>query len=221
MTDNYKISLALLAKILQEENDEHWANWMLEDIKLWEKDKSVEHHLHAYGGMGSFNDVVIGDNDNEGIWKGKIFEYLQALAYSLAKGNFLETILETFSNPHRVNEISGWRCRNCGDARMTDREINLFITNYFVPKFFVKYVQEDRLKEVLDICKLIDSEEVIGKKSQLKSLIQEANIILNPDDNWLWNCPKCGSSEVCVYRWVVLGDDEELVEGEDNLSYRE
>jgi hypothetical protein len=219
MTDYYKTTLAILAKILQEENHEHWAKWMQDDIKLWETDKSVEHHLHAYGGMGSFNDVTVGVNDNEGIWKGHIFGHLQTLAYSLAKGDTLESILKSISNLHHSNELSGWRCRNCGDARMTDREINLFIANYFIPKFFVKFVQGDRLNEVTDILKLIDSEEVKNKKAQIKTLIQQANIILNPDDNWLWTCPKCESSEVCVYRWVMLEDGTGLVEGEDNLSY--
>jgi hypothetical protein len=103
---------------------------------------------------------------------------------------------------------------------MTDRDINLFIANNFIPKFFVEYMQEDRLNEVVDIPKLIDSEKIMDKKSQIKTLIQQANIILNPDDNWLWTCPKCGSSEVCVYRWVVAGDDVGLIEGEDNLSYK-
>jgi DNA replicative helicase MCM subunit Mcm2 (Cdc46/Mcm family) len=101
---------------------------------------------------------------------------------------------------------------------MMDRGINLFIANYFIPKFFVQYVQEDRLKEVISIPKLIDSEGVINKNTQIKSLIQEANIIVNPANNWLWICPKCGSSEVCAYRWKVLEDGSKLIEGEDNLE---
>jgi hypothetical protein len=219
MTDYYKTALEVLSQILREEKHENWANWMQEDLKLWETNKSVEHHLRAYGGMGSFNDVVVGGNNNEGIWKAHIFGHLQGLTYSLAKGDSLEKILETISNQPPVNVISGWRCRTCGDARMTDRDINLFIANYFIPQFFVQYVQEDRLKEVFDIPKLIDSEEVIAKKSNMKSLIQQANIILNPDDNWHWTCPKCGSSEVCVFRWIVAEGGTGLVEGEDNLSY--
>ena len=220
MTDYYKITLEILSKILQEENYDHWAKWMQEDIKLWETNKSVDHHLHAYGGMGSFNDVVIGGNNNEGIWKGQVFGHLQTLSYSLAKGDSLESILEGILNRNNSNEISGWRCRNCGDARMADRDINLFIANYFIPKLFIKYVQEDRLREVADIYKLIDSEEVINKKDQIVSIIQQTNIFLNLDDNWLWTCPKCGSSEVCVYRWKVLADGSKLVEGDDNLEIK-
>lgn len=218
MTDYYKTSLEVLTQILQEENYDHWAKWMQEDLKLWEINKSVEHHLHAYGGMGSFNDVVIGGNSNEGIWKAHIFGHLQTLAYSLATGDSLGSILEGISNRNSSKEISGWRCRNCGEARMTDRDINLFIAYYFIPKFFVQYVQEDKLQEVTDIHKLIDSEEVRNKKKQIESLIQEANIFLNSDNNWLWTCPKCGSSEVCAYRWKVLEDGSKLVEGDDNLE---
>ncbi len=220
MTNHYKTTLEILAKILREENYDHWANWMQEDIKLWETDKSVEHHLHAYGGMGSFNDVIIGGNDNKGIWKAHIFGHLQTLAYSLAKGDYIESILEGISSRNNTNEISGWRCRNCGDARMTDRDINIFIANYFIPKLFVNYVQENRLNEVVNIHKLIDSEGVIDKKNQIKSLIQSSNIILNLDDKWLWACPKCGSTEICAYRWNVTEDGTKLTEGDDNLEIK-
>jgi hypothetical protein len=220
MTNYYKTALEVLTKILHEENYDHWAEWMREDIKLWENNKSVEHHLHAYGGMGSFNDVVIGGNDNEGIWKGHVFGHLQTLSYSLSKGDSLESILEGISNRNNLKEISGWRCRNCGDARMTDRDINLFLSNYFIPTFFIQFLKEDKLKEVVDIPKFIDSEEVIAKKSQIKSLIQQANIILNPDNNWLWTCPKCGSSEVCAYRWKVSDDGSKLVDSDDNLKIK-
>lgn len=212
MTDYYKTILEVLAQILKEEKYDHWANWMLEDIKLWETNKSVEHHLHAYGGMGSFNDVVIGGSDNEGIWKGNIFGHLQTLAYSLAKGDYLEPILKGILSRNIADEISGWRCRNCGDARMTDRDINIFIAHYFIPPLFTKCVREDKLKEVINIPKRIDSEEIINKKDQIKSLIQRATIILNPNDDWLWTCPKCGSSEVCAYHWNVLEDGSKLVE---------
>ena len=220
MTDYYKISLEVLSKILQEENYDHWATWMQEDLKFWENNKDVEHHLSAYGGMGSFNDVVIGSSDNEGIWKGQIFGHLQSVAYNLAKGDSFETILERILNQHRADEISGWRCRNCGDARLTDRDINLFIANYFIPTFFVEYIKDDKLNEVINLIKLIDSEEVVNKKYQIISLINQVDIILNTDNSWLWTCPKCGSSEVCAYRWKVSEDGSKLVESNDNLDIK-
>ena len=93
MTDHYKITLEILAKILHEENYDHWAKWMQEDINLWEISKSIEHHLRAYGGMGSFNDVVIGSNNYEGIWRGHAFGQLQSFVYGLAKEKSVKSIL--------------------------------------------------------------------------------------------------------------------------------
>lgn len=221
MTDYYKKSLEILVKILQAEQYDHWANWMLEDLKFWETTKSVEHHLHAYGGMGSFNDVVIGGNDREGIWESRVFGNVQTLAYSLAKGDTLKTILEGIANRPNISEISGWRCRNCGDARINDRDIEFYIVNEFIPKFFVEYIREDKFDEVMNIPKLIDSEEVTKKRESLIDLIKGTNIILNPDTNWVWTCPKCGSSAVCAYRWNVLENEFKLVEGNNNLEIKE
>ena len=218
MTDYYKKSLEILAQILKAEKYDHWANWMLEDVKLWEANKSVEHHLHAYGGMGSFNDIAVGGNDQEGIWKNRLFGSLQTLAYSLAKGNALENVLETISNRALTGEISGWRCRNCGDARINDRNIDIYMADEFIPKFFVEYIREDRIDEIVNIPKLINSEELMKKRVSLQTWIKEAGIILNSDTDWLWTCPKCVSMEVCSYRWNVLKDESKLVEGNDNLE---
>jgi hypothetical protein len=66
----------------------------------------------------------------------------------------------------------------------------------------------------------MDSEEVREKRGDLRDLLKGANIIINPDTNWLWICPKCGSSEVCAYRWNVLENDFKLVEGDDNLEIK-
>ncbi len=220
MTDYYKKSLEILAQILKSEQYDHWANWMLEDIKLWETNKSVEHHLHAYGGMGSFNDVVIGGNDRAGIWESRLFGNFQTLAYSLAKGDTLETILEGILHRPLTSEISGWRCRNCGDAQINDRDIEFYIVNEFISKFFVEYIRKDRFDEVVNIPKLIDSEEVTKKRESLKDLLKGANIALNLDTNWLWVCPKCGSSGVCAYQWNFLANEFKLVEGDDNLEIK-
>jgi hypothetical protein len=60
---------------------------MREYIKFWENNKSVECYLRAYGDAGSFNDVTVGGNGNNGIWKDYTFGYLQTLTCSLVKGD--------------------------------------------------------------------------------------------------------------------------------------
>ncbi len=157
-------------------------------------------------------------NDNEGIWKSRIFGNVQTLAYILASGISLDTILGIVLNQYPINEISGWRCRDCGDARLTNRDIELYIASYFIPKLFVEYIQKDQLKEVTKIIKFIDSEAVTSEIKSLKVQIEKVNIILNTDNTWFWICPKCASKEVCVYRWIVLENDAGFISGDDNLA---
>ncbi len=219
MTDPYKTALEILYQFLKDEvGYEHWAKWMLDDIELWESEQSVEHHLRAYGGMGSFNDIVLGNNDVEGMWKGKAFSQVQHLAYCLATGQSLESILTNLSNPYRANEISGWRCRTCGDARINTMDIERVVSDYFTPKLFIEYAQQDTLFEILKISQVIDSEMVIGKRQAIENLIKNSNITLADNKEWLWTCPKCSSKEVCVYRWTLHENDTDLTEAEDNLE---
>jgi DNA-directed RNA polymerase subunit M/transcription elongation factor TFIIS len=219
MTNPYKTALEILYQFLKDEvGYEHWAKWMLDDIELWETKQNVEHHLHAYGGMGSFNDITLGGYDFEGIWKNKIFGQIQNMAYCLATGDSLESILENLSNQHHTDEISGWRCRTCGDARINTMDIERVVSSYFIPKLFVEYAQKNTLSEVLKINQAIDSEIVINKRKAIESLIKNSNITLTDHKEWLWTCPKCNSKEVCVYRWTLNENDTQLTEAEDNLG---
>lgn len=216
MTDYYKQSLELLRTILLENQYDFWANWMTEDIENWEKNKNTEHHLRAYGGMGSFNDVVIGNQDLASLWQGRLFGMLQSLAYGLANGEVLKDILARITTTS--TQISGWQCQDCGAARINAIDIERFVCASILPQTFVNYLKDNRLAELLDINKLISSEEVSNKKTAIERLIRQSNIEIDSDNNWLWTCPKCGSSKVCSYRWEILNNETKIVESADNLE---
>lgn len=216
MTDYYKLSLELLRTILLENQYDFWANWMAEDIENWKKNQNTEHHLRAYGGMGSFNDIVIGNQDLAGLWQGRVFGMLQSLAYGLASGDALEDILARITATS--TQISGWRCQDCGAARINAIDIERFVCASFLPQLFVNYLKGNGLTEILNTNKLIASEEVSSKKAVIEKLIGQANIEIARDNNWLWTCPKCGSSRVCSYRWEILNNETKIVESADNLE---
>jgi hypothetical protein len=218
MTDYYKTALSLLITMLKDSGYDNWINWLSEDIRLWESEHTTEHHLQAYGGMGSFNDVLIGNNDETGIWKGKVFSIIQTLAYSLAKGNITTAPLEESFYGNEPHEISGWRCRNCGNASINERNINIYVSAFFIPKFFVKYLKQGNIEEILSIEKMINSAEVLQKKQNIKHLVLANGIGFSPINDWFWTCPKCSSNEVCSYRWNIAKDDLSLQEADDNLA---
>ena len=83
-----------LAFVLESDGNTHWCGWMQKvKARLLNSDYSgIEYLLSAYGGMGSLNDVVLGQSYNNGVftWKhehaelNEKFTSLSSRAYELA-----------------------------------------------------------------------------------------------------------------------------------------
>ncbi|KII33776.1 DUF6966 domain-containing protein [Pseudomonas fluorescens] len=62
-----------LAAMLESDGDTHWSLWMRKArARLMDSDNSgIEYLQSAYGGMGSFNDLILGQSDENGVlcWK--------------------------------------------------------------------------------------------------------------------------------------------------------
>jgi hypothetical protein len=62
-----------LASVLESDGNTHWGGWMRRTrARLLNSDYSgIEYLLSAYGGMGSINDVVLGQSYKDGVfaWK--------------------------------------------------------------------------------------------------------------------------------------------------------
>ena len=78
-TDIYTEALICLRSILQADHPEfkNWIDWLERDIQDWIQRREVAHHLRAYGGMGSFNDLpsMRGNHDY-------IFGFLKSVCYA-------------------------------------------------------------------------------------------------------------------------------------------
>ena len=78
-TDIYNEALTCLRSILLADHPEfqNWIDWLERDIEDWTQRREVAHHLRAYGGMGSFNDLpsMRGNHDY-------IFGFLKSVCYA-------------------------------------------------------------------------------------------------------------------------------------------
>ena len=78
-TDIYTEALSCLRLILLADHPEfeNWIDWLERDIEDWTQRREVAHHLRAYGGMGSFNDLpsMRGNHDY-------IFGFLKSVCYA-------------------------------------------------------------------------------------------------------------------------------------------
>lgn len=77
--DIYTDALICLRLILQADHPEfkNWIDWLELDIDDWTQRKNVTHHLRAYGGMGSFNDLPNMRGNHE-----YIFGFLKSVFYA-------------------------------------------------------------------------------------------------------------------------------------------
>lgn len=87
---NYELTLEAIKLLLEAVGDEHWAKWIQEDIDKWRETRDVSHHLSAYGGMGSLNDVILCSTNGHNVTKTQepfvqsLFEWLRSVCYYLA-----------------------------------------------------------------------------------------------------------------------------------------
>jgi hypothetical protein len=88
--DPFEHSLRAMKRLLDAVGEKHWAGWIQEDLRRWQAGSDTSHHLSAYGGMGSFNDVLIcGTNQHrvtaaQEAWANPLFEWLKSLCFYLA-----------------------------------------------------------------------------------------------------------------------------------------
>lgn len=218
MTDSYKTSLLILHQILTESGHTHWANWIEKDINLWITKKSVANHLLAYGGMGSINDLSFGDSDTISIWKTRVFEITKMLSWNLAKGTIAKAPLDEKFYGNGFDDIRGWRCTECGHSRIDKSSVEVYLATLFLAKFFVDFINQDKLIEILDLKSILTCDQIPNKRSDIEKMIANANITLTNESSWLWNCPECDSKKVGSYRWHTTDNGENIIESKENLK---
>ena len=95
----YESALMATEDFLRRVGVRNWADWLKQDLIEWRTTRGVSHHRSAYGGMGSFNDVVICPMNDNNItseqepWANSLFEWLKATLFYLSQ-NPSETITE-------------------------------------------------------------------------------------------------------------------------------
>ena len=72
-TSSLVVVLSELIELLERDNETHWSKWMRKaKSRIEASDYSgITHLLGAYGGMGSFNDLILGQSLQRGkiVWK--------------------------------------------------------------------------------------------------------------------------------------------------------
>ncbi len=127
--NNYLKALDLLQKLLSANNELFWANWMQQDIAAWQSSESTQHHLDAFGGAGSFNDINLNYGEDLCYWKNALLSNLASISYGFAKDR-------SFLLPNNSSDVlEGSVCQKCKRIELNDSTITRFLAGKFVPMF--------------------------------------------------------------------------------------
>lgn len=233
--DFYKLILEAMYKLLDETGVGFWADWMLKDLDYWKNDKSVMHHLSAYGGMGSFNDVVICEENNHKViklqeaWVNNLLMGLKSVAYYLAKSEKGEINFDILKEKLKYNysKIQGSRCLACGYSELSESDVDNFIAPKIINEEIVKALSEGGLIELIDKVIHMNLPQIDFEREKIKRIINKSNISFTTLHRWMRPCPKCGSDDTAVYRWnrtkkktMLMKEIERFESSEDNLPLR-
>lgn len=231
--DYYKITLEALYKLLDETGVTFWADWILKDIKLWEQNRSTEHHLSAYGGMGSFNDLVICTQNKHNVtkeqepWVNTLLIYLQSLSTFLAKSKDRDITISSIANKLQCNssQIQGTRCLSCGYAELTLTNVDSFIAPKIVSEGIVKSLKNENLIEFIGDVIMVNLKQIEFQRKKIIKIINSSGINYTSLSRWMRPCPKCGSEDTAVYRWdkvkrksILFNKKYKFEPSDDNLS---
>lgn len=198
--------------------EQHWRSWIAQDIDEWERRKSVSHHLLAYGGMGSFNDIGFED-----VWLGTLFNDLRSACHHFAHcptakpdGPSLEQSMGNVGF-----ELSGWRCLACGYGVVSRRDIDYFLAHRIIRRGILSEAERSRLLEFVQSVVRTRPTDTLFTQANMAAWISASGLNRRDNNDWLRPCPSCGSHDTAVYRWSLLTErGYRFVPSVDNLPLR-
>lgn len=198
--------------------EQHWRAWIAQDIDEWESRKSVQHHLSAYGGMGSFNDIWFED-----VWLGTLFEDLKIACYQFAQYPTVKPDVRALE--HSMSsigfELSGWRCLACGYGVVSRRDIDYFIARRVIRRRILTQAQRTCLREFVAAVVHSRPSEPELSPATVADWAARGGLHIRENNDWLRPCPSCGSDNTAVYRWSLVDEPEQkFVPSYDNLPLR-
>lgn len=232
----YLRALMGMEHLLTEAGETGWCNWIREDIKLWNQNKNVKHHLSAYGGMGSFNDIYLQFEDHKMAWGNILFDWLKSLCYTLANSrNYDYSIrqlresvgihdasLSAFVGGTRASEefrgmpgskieIQGASCQNCSYTQFSKMDIDFYIAKKILPELTIEALVENSLIHFID---KVLTQDLVGLEEhqyEVERLLKNMGYtITSYKNNWIEKCPKCNGTNFRVHREYLGSGQKKL-----------
>lgn len=196
----YEQSLIGMISVLDAAGETHWLGWALRSLEEWRASGETAGHRRAYGGMGSLNDLMLTQHDNDvsvTLWLDAALFVLRDSAYQFSQA--AETGPHRFmqsSAPTPSLELHWHHCRSCSSGFITTGNVYSAAStgwaSYAVPRL-VSMRQADVIAraaagEVSEFSTTPYVEHVKARYQQLGVHSAEVGM------HWENPCPTCGAT---------------------------
>jgi hypothetical protein len=198
--------------------EQQWRSWIAQDIDEWESHKSVRHHLSAYGGMGSFNDIRFED-----VWLGTLFDDLKTACYQFAHHQTGKPDVHALERSMGIVgfDLSGWRCLACGYGVVSHRDIDYFIARRVIRVRILAAAESTSLREFVGSVVRSRPSDAVLTSEGVADWAGQSDLHIRDSDDWLRPCPSCGSDDTAVYQWLLVDEGgPRFVPSHENLPLR-
>lgn len=211
---SYREVLQALHLLLDRVGETHWRDWIAQDLSDWDTQRSVAHHLSAYGGMGSLNDVYFSPREyaippGKEPWVQALFEDLRSISSTLANSPHIFAPIETWLIRLSIWQprlrLQGWKCRSCGYADVSPHEIETYLARRESKPAILKALKESNLSQLVQSV-LSPTLGFETARDRLVQQIRASAIAIATREGWMRPCPVCGGGDTEVTYWTSRDD---------------
>ena len=207
---SYESALRAMEHLLDAVGETHWRDWIRQDLREWEATGTAGHHLSAYGGMGSFTDVVLCRANGHQItgaqapWVERLFQDLQSVCYYLANhvGKRTSTSALVRSMGTVGTSLDGWRCLHCGHREVTPKDIDRYLAYHRVRHDIIAAYKGGVLGRLIDQVLALDFPDHPEARRVVADAARTSGISVREREGWMRPCPKCRSNDTAVCYWA-------------------
>jgi Zn ribbon nucleic-acid-binding protein len=206
---DYEEALIAMHWLLETVGEYHWSQWIREDLELWRGSRQAEHHLSAYGGMGSFNDVSICAANGHLVtresepWAQETFDALKTICYRLAHIPGREIPCGTVRLLLRSGKprLQGRQCTECGYREITPEELESYVAKRVTPAALSTACRNGNLQVWMSAALAGAVPGASTERNRVIDLLANSKIVVPGREGLLRPCPACKGNDTVVSYW--------------------
>ena len=177
-------------------------------------------------------------------WVNSLFGWLRSVAFYLAKHpsdtvsaeeiranvGWYDSVFVAFVGGDKVRDdargrvsdrrirLEGWRCFQCGQSEVTERDLDRYIAENLLPELVFEACEKRALTDLVESVMALRIPGYEAILTELKAAVTESGITLVQRKDWMRPCPSCDGHNTGVFRWILtVGDPARFEASDDNV----